>query len=96
MAMFGIIGGLAAIAGPVIGGLLIEANLFGLGWRLLFLINLPVGIGAVIAGLRLLPEARSAARRVLTRAASRGLRARWALLWPLIGAGEAGRGARMS
>jgi MFS family permease len=36
MAMFGIIGGLAAIAGPVLGGMLIEANLFELGWRVVF------------------------------------------------------------
>lgn len=93
MAMFGVIGGLAAIAGPVIGGMLIEADLFGLGWRLLFLINLPVGIGAVIAGFRLLPEARSG-----RPAGFDGIGILWfalamgALLWPLIGAGEAGRG----
>ena len=36
LAMFGVIGGLAAIIGPIIGGLLIEANAFGLGWRLIF------------------------------------------------------------
>jgi MFS family permease len=66
MALFGVIGGLAAIAGPVLGGILIEANLFDLGWRVVFLINLPVGIGAVIAGLLFLPEARSAGRRAMT------------------------------
>ena len=59
LALFGVIGGLAAIAGPVIGGLLIEANLFGLGWRLIFLINLPVGIVALICGWKYLPETRS-------------------------------------
>lgn len=94
MAMFGVIGGLAAIAGPILGGLLIEANLFELGWRAVFLINLPVGLGAVIAGLMFLPEARS------TRPAGYDLGgmglfglAMAALFWPLIGAGEAGRGA---
>lgn len=60
LAMFGVIGGIAAIAGPIIGGLLIEADLFGLGWRLIFLINLPVGIAAVVAAARFLPIAKSA------------------------------------
>ncbi|RVU07561.1 MFS transporter [Novosphingobium umbonatum] len=94
MAMFGIIGGLASIAGPILGGILIEANLFDLGWRVVFLINLPVGLGAVIAGLVFLPEARSGrpAGYDLTGMALFGL-AMAALFWPLIGAGEAGRGA---
>lgn len=35
--------GLAAIAGQVLGGLLIELDLLGLGWRSIFLINLPIG-----------------------------------------------------
>ena len=59
MAMFGLIGGLAAIAGPIIGGVLIHADLFGLGWRLLFLINLPIGLVTIAAALRLLPPTRS-------------------------------------
>ncbi len=59
MALFGLVGGLAAIAGPVLGGLLIEMNLFGLGWRLIFLINLPIGIFAIICGWFFLPDRRS-------------------------------------
>ena len=46
MAYFGVIVGLAAIIGPIAGGLLIELDLFGLGWRAIFLINLPVGLNA--------------------------------------------------
>ncbi|WDF74769.1 MFS transporter [Novosphingobium sp. KACC 22771] len=93
MAMFGVIGGLAAIAGPILGGMLIEANLFELGWRAVFLINLPVGIGAVIAGLMFLPEARSG-RPAGYDFGGMGLfaLAMGAVFWPLIGAGEAGRG----
>ncbi|MFX5563128.1 MFS transporter, partial [Acinetobacter baumannii] len=34
LALFGLVGGLAAIAGPILGGLLIQLDLFGLGWRL--------------------------------------------------------------
>lgn len=60
LALFGLVGGLAAIAGPILGGLLIEANLFGLGWRLVFLINLPVGLFALISGWYFLPDRRSA------------------------------------
>ncbi len=59
LALFGLIGGLAAIAGPILGGLLIEANLLGLGWRLIFFINLPVGLLAFVSGWLYLPDARS-------------------------------------
>ena len=59
LALFGIIGGLASIIGPIIGGILIEADLFGLGWRIVFLINIPIGIAAVLAGRVYLPDTRS-------------------------------------
>jgi MFS family permease len=39
--------GLGTVSGPLIGGLLIQHNLLGLGWRPIFLINVPVGIIAV-------------------------------------------------
>lgn len=60
LGMFGVLGGTAAVAGPLIGGLLISADLFGLGWRPIFLVNVPVGLGVLIAARRLLPKARSA------------------------------------
>lgn len=40
--------GLAAIAGQVLGGFLIDWNLFNLGWRTIFLINAPIGIIAIL------------------------------------------------
>ncbi|GAA4532102.1 MFS transporter [Amycolatopsis samaneae] len=46
--------GLATVVGPVLGGLLVQLRVPGLDWRLVFAINLPVGIAA-LAGLRLLP-----------------------------------------
>jgi EmrB/QacA subfamily drug resistance transporter len=58
---FGLLGmtlGLAAIAGQVFGGLIVESNLFELGWRIIFLINLPIGIVALLAA-RIIPESRS-------------------------------------
>lgn len=60
LALFGLVGGLAAIAGPVLGGLLIELDLFGLGWRLIFLINLPIGLFALASGWLFLPDRKSA------------------------------------
>jgi EmrB/QacA subfamily drug resistance transporter len=54
--LFGLTAGLASVAGPVTGGFLIDANIFGLGWRPIFLINVPIGIAAVIAGRVLIPD----------------------------------------
>lgn len=52
--LFGLSAGLAAVAGPIVGGLLIGADLWGLDWRPIFLVNVPVGLLAVIAGWFLL------------------------------------------
>lgn len=57
--LFGALGGVAASLGPVIGGLLIKANIAGLDWRPIFLINVPVGIFAFIAGAKYLPGGKS-------------------------------------
>jgi len=59
LSVFGVLGGVAAVLGPVIGGLLIEADLFGLGWRPIFLINGPLGLIGLYAAWRLLPPGRS-------------------------------------
>jgi len=64
---FGLLGmtlGLAAIAGQVLGGGLIHADLFGLGWRSIFLINVPIGLLA-IAAARYIPESRAPQRPTL-------------------------------
>ena len=45
------IGGLAAALGPVVGGLLVAAS-----WRWVFLVNVPIGIAAVLVGWRRLPR----------------------------------------
>ncbi|MFF0248611.1 MFS transporter [Streptosporangium sandarakinum] len=57
--LFGPIMGLSSVGGPTLAGWLIEADFFGTGWRMIFLINLPLGLAAVLAGLRFLPESRS-------------------------------------
>ena len=43
-AVFGPVMGLSAMLGPVIAGGLISVNVFGTGWRMIFLVNLPIGI----------------------------------------------------
>lgn len=57
--VFGIFGpvlGLGGIIGPVLGGGLIQADLFGLGWRLVFLVNVPIGLAAVAVAWHILPR----------------------------------------
>jgi MFS family permease len=44
-----------AVAGQVLGGLLISADLFGATWRPAFLINLPIGVALLVAAHLLLP-----------------------------------------
>lgn len=61
MGVFGPAMGLAAMGGPLLGGWLVDADLFGTGWRAIFLINLPIGIVVVLCGLKLVPEVRQAA-----------------------------------
>lgn len=47
---------LAASAGPLVAGVLIQWNLLGVGWRLIFFINLALGLVAVIGALRYVPS----------------------------------------
>ncbi len=49
-------GGLSLVVGQVFGGWLVAANLFGLGWRLAFVINIPVCILVLLFGWRHIPE----------------------------------------
>ena len=51
--------GLGIVVGPLLGGTLIGADLFGSSWRPIFLINVPLGLLIVWPALRLLPESRS-------------------------------------
>ena len=44
-----------AVVGQILGGVLVSANLFGTGWRSVFLVNVPIGAVALLAGRRFLP-----------------------------------------
>ena len=59
LAAFGITAGLGTVSGPLLGGLLTQHDLFGLAWRPIFLINVPVGILAVAASAVLVRESRA-------------------------------------
>ena len=63
--VIGIVMGMATISGQIIGGLLIGANLFDSGWRPVFWVNVPIGIGMLLLAMRFVPETRSAAVRKL-------------------------------
>ncbi|GLX37997.1 MFS transporter [Streptomyces roseochromogenus] len=57
--MFGAIIGLGAVSGPMLGALLTEWNILGLEWRPIFLINLPVGIAAILMGRAFITESKA-------------------------------------
>lgn len=56
--------GLAAIAGQIAGGFLVEADILGFGWRSIFLINVPIGLFAILMA-RFIPESCSPERSTI-------------------------------
>jgi EmrB/QacA subfamily drug resistance transporter len=48
--------GVAVAGGQLLGGVLIAADIGGLGWRTAFLINVPIGLIAIFAALAFVPE----------------------------------------
>jgi EmrB/QacA subfamily drug resistance transporter len=59
MNMFGPSMGLPMLAAPILAGALIDANLWGTGWRLVFLINVPIGLVTLPLAIRSLPRGAS-------------------------------------
>src|SRR5579862_7495664 len=57
--VYGPVMGLSAMLGPIAAGGLIGADVFGTGWRMIFLVNVPVGLAALVLGARLLPASAS-------------------------------------
>ncbi|MGZ8179971.1 MFS transporter [Williamsia sp. SKLECPSW1] len=82
--VYGATAGVAAICGPVVGGALISADVAGLGWRSIFLVNLPFGVVACVIAWRCLPVMRTA-RTVRFDPAGVGLSSvgLFALIYPL-------------
>lgn len=90
-AWYGITLGLAATAGQLIGGALIDANWLGLGWRTCFLINVPIGCAAIFLAPKGVPALPGAGRRRLDlTGATISTVALTAILLPLIEGRELG------
>ncbi|GAA1020655.1 hypothetical protein Aple_054880 [Acrocarpospora pleiomorpha] len=85
MGAFGPVIALGSVGGPVLAGWLVDADFFGTGWRMIFLINLPVGLAAFSAALVFLPESRSAhASRLDVTGMGLVTAASFLLIYPLI------------
>jgi hypothetical protein len=55
---YGATGGLAAVLGQVLGGLLVSANIDGTTWRPIFLVNVPIGLAGLVLAKRYVPDTR--------------------------------------
>ncbi|MCL2734628.1 MAG: MFS transporter, partial [Actinomycetia bacterium] len=59
MSLYGATAGLSMVAGQILGGLLVAADIAGTGWRSVFLVNIPVVIVGLVLAARAIPETRS-------------------------------------
>jgi EmrB/QacA subfamily drug resistance transporter len=62
LSIYGVTLGLSSIVGQLLGGALVGADIGGFGWRLIFLINLPIVAAAFAAAIPLLRETRGGTR----------------------------------
>jgi EmrB/QacA subfamily drug resistance transporter len=84
--VFGPVMGLAAVAGPLLGGGLVDLDVLGTGWRAIFLVNVPIGLVAIAAGRRYLPRVAPTAPGLRLNAGSvlLAMAGSVALVYPLI------------
>jgi EmrB/QacA subfamily drug resistance transporter len=88
---YGAVAGLASILGQVFGGFLLAANLFNLGWRSIFLVNVPIGIVTLLAAFPLIHESRQSETRGLDYGGVTLLTlSLFLLIFPLVLGGNAG------
>ncbi|MFC0848463.1 MFS transporter [Streptomyces noboritoensis] len=59
MSLYGATAGLSMVAGQILGGVLVAADIAGSGWRAVFLVNVPVVVVGLILAVRSVPETRS-------------------------------------
>jgi len=91
LGLYGLVLGLASVAGQIVGGVLLLWNPLDLGWRVVFLVNVPIGVITLVLGARLIPESRAAEPRAVDPIGigllSIGV---LALVYPLVEGREAG------
>lgn len=56
--LYGTVISVGSVLGPVLGGVLTQADVFGSSWRSIFLINVPLGIATFLLGRRYVDESR--------------------------------------
>ncbi|MEW2614343.1 MFS transporter [Streptomyces sp. NPDC047880] len=59
MGLYGATAGLAMVAGQILGGVLVAADIAGTSWRSVFLVNVPVVLAGLVPAVRAVPETRS-------------------------------------
>lgn len=59
LSLYGAVFGLASVVGQALGGILISLNLMGMGWRTIFLVNLPIALLVIVFGIPVLKETRA-------------------------------------
>jgi MFS family permease len=59
MSLYGATAGLSMVAGQILGGVLVAADVAGTGWRVVFLVNVPVVALGLLLAVRVVPETRS-------------------------------------
>jgi MFS family permease len=59
MGLYGATAGLSMVAGQILGGVLVAADIAGTGWRSVFLVNVPVVLAGLFLAARTVPETRS-------------------------------------
>ncbi|MCP2335138.1 MFS transporter [Actinomadura rupiterrae] len=57
--LYGMLLGAAQVGGPLLGGILLHYDLAGLGWRAIFLVNVPVGLAALAGAARWMDDSRA-------------------------------------
>jgi MFS family permease len=62
LAVLGTTIALGQVSGQALGGIILSANIFGLSWRPIFLVNVPVAALAMLLGFRRVPESTSPTR----------------------------------
>jgi len=84
--IYGGLAGLAVAAGPLVGGAVTQ----GINWHWIFWINVPIGVAAAVASLRLLPESYGARERLDLAGVGLVTGGVVAIVWALVRASQAG------